>query len=94
MMRTLAFAALAFLALTSPGLTQEISLNLGGDGTLTARSVQLLALITLLSLVPGLAIMITCFPFIVTVLSILRQGIGISLWNPFFLRLGTPPSIL
>ena len=77
MMRTLAFAALAFLALTSPGLTQEISLNLGGDGTLTARSVQLLALITLLSLVPGLAIMITCFPFIVAVLSILRQGIGL-----------------
>ncbi|TYB87885.1 flagellar type III secretion system pore protein FliP [Oceaniovalibus sp. ACAM 378] len=56
---------------------QEIAINLGGDTSLAGRSVQLLALITLLSLVPGLAIMITCFPFIVTVLSILRQGIGL-----------------
>jgi len=58
-------------------MAQQISVDLGGDTSLTARSVQLLALITLLSLVPGLAIMITCFPFIVTVLSILRQGIGL-----------------
>ena len=34
-------------------------------------------LITLLSLAPGLAIMVTCFPFMVTVLSILRQAIGV-----------------
>ena len=38
---------------------------------------QLIALITLLSLAPGLAIMVTCFPFILTVLSILRQAIGL-----------------
>jgi flagellar biosynthetic protein FliP len=36
-----------------------------------------MALITVLSIVPGLAVMITCFPFIVTVLSILRQAIGL-----------------
>jgi flagellar biosynthetic protein FliP len=30
-----------------------------------------------LSLAPGLAIMVTCFPFLVTVLSILRQAIGL-----------------
>ncbi|OYW59366.1 MAG: flagellar biosynthetic protein FliP, partial [Rhodobacterales bacterium 12-65-15] len=34
-------------------------------------------LITVLSIVPGLAVMVTCFPFIVTVLSILRQAIGL-----------------
>jgi len=34
-------------------------------------------LITVLSLAPGLAIMVTCFPFLVTVLSILRQAIGL-----------------
>ncbi len=70
-------AGLSLLALTGPGIAQELSIDLGGDTSLTARSVQLLVLITLLSLVPGLAIMITCFPFIVTVLSILRQGIGL-----------------
>ena len=41
------------------------------------RTLHLIALVTLLSLAPGLAIMVTCFPFIVTVLSILRQGIGL-----------------
>ena len=33
--------------------------------------------LTLLSLAPGFAIMVTCFPFVVTVLSILRQSIGL-----------------
>ena len=61
-----------------PVAAQGISIDLGGEsGSLTAASLQLIALITVLSLVPGLAIMITCFPFIVTVLSILRQGIGL-----------------
>lgn len=62
---------------TTPALAQEISISLGDDDSLAARSIQLIVLITLLSLVPGLAIMITCFPFIVTVLSILRQAIGL-----------------
>ena len=60
-----------------PALAQELSLSLGEGGSLTARSVQLILLITVLSLAPGLAIMVTCFPFLVTVLSILRQAIGL-----------------
>jgi flagellar biosynthesis protein FliP len=56
---------------------QELTLNLGDDASLAGRSVQLLVLITILSLVPGLAIMITCFPFMVTVFAILRQAIGL-----------------
>ncbi len=60
-----------------PVLAQDLSINLGDDAGLAGRSITLLALITLLSLVPGLAVMITCFPFIVTVLSILRQAIGL-----------------
>lgn len=56
---------------------QEITISMGDNGSLATRSIQLIVLITLLSLVPGLAIMITCFPFIVTVLSILRQAIGL-----------------
>lgn len=64
------------LVLPCGALAQDITLSLG-DGSLTARALQLFVLITLLSLVPGLAIMITCFPFMVTVLAILRQGIGL-----------------
>lgn len=56
---------------------QDIAISLGDDGSLSARTFQLIALITVLSLAPGLAIMVTCFPFIVTVLSILRQAIGL-----------------
>ena len=63
--------------LADPALAQEFSINLADDGSLATRSVQLLLLITVLSVVPGLAVMITCFPFIVTVLSILRQAIGL-----------------
>ncbi len=47
------------------------------DSDLSERTIQLILLLTLLSLSPGIAIMITCFPFIVTVLSILRQAIGL-----------------
>lgn len=52
-------------------------MSLGDGGSLSARTIQLFVLLTVLSLAPGLAIMITCFPFIVTVLSILRQAIGL-----------------
>ena len=68
-------ALLAFAA--APAFAQSLSIDLGGDGSLSARSIQLLAVMTLLSLAPGIAVMVTCFPFIVTVLSILRQAIGL-----------------
>lgn len=74
--RVLAAGAMVLL-LAGPAAAQELTLDLGGDGSLAARSIQLLVLVTVLSLVPGLAIMVTCFPFIVTVLSILRQAIGL-----------------
>jgi len=67
--------ALAFV-LPAPALAQGIDLDLGGE-SLSGRAVQVILLITLLSLAPGLAMMITSFPFMVTVFSILRQGIGL-----------------
>lgn len=78
MMHWAAWLALAILVLT-PALAsaQELSLSLGNGGSISARTIQLILLITVLSLAPGLAIMVTCFPFLVTVLAILRQGIGL-----------------
>ena len=70
-------ATALMLALPQPADAQAVTLDLGDETSLTARALQLIALITVLSLAPGLAIMITCFPFIVTVLSILRQAIGL-----------------
>jgi flagellar biosynthesis protein FliP len=69
--------ALCCALVADTAAAQDISITLGEDGSLATRSVQLLVLITVLSLVPGIAIMVTCFPFIVTVFAILRQAIGL-----------------
>jgi flagellar biosynthetic protein FliP len=71
------FLICVFALCASPALAQQITMDFGEGASLSGRAVQLLALVTVLSLVPGLAIMVTCFPFIVTVLSILRQAIGL-----------------
>jgi flagellar biosynthetic protein FliP len=60
-----------------PAQAQVFSVDLTSDTSLATRSIQLIALITILSLVPAIAIMVTCFPFMVTVLAILRQAIGL-----------------
>ncbi len=58
-------------------MAQIVSETLIEGGSLTQSSLHLIALITVLSLAPGILIMITCFPFMITVLSILRQGLGL-----------------
>lgn len=70
---------LLFLACcwATPSFSQDIAISFGDENSLSARTLQLIALVTVLSLAPGLAIMVTCFPFLVTVLSILRQAIGL-----------------
>ncbi len=73
----LALGAVTLALFAVPVAAQDFTVSLGDEGSLSARTIQLFALITVLSLAPGLAIMITCFPFIVTVLSILRQAIGL-----------------
>ena len=64
-------------SLGGAAMAQDIAIDLGDGQSFSLRTVQLFLLITLLSLAPGLAIMVTCFPFMVTVLSILRQAIGV-----------------
>lgn len=75
MRRTLWLAAL-LISIPVVASAQGIAIDFG-EGSMTGRSIQLFALITVLSLAPGIAIMVTCFPFLVTVLSILRQAIGL-----------------
>jgi flagellar biosynthetic protein FliP len=71
-------------ALLAPSLAhaQDLSAILGSDGSVSVRAMQLIALLTVLSLAPGIAITVTCFPFVVTVLSILRQAIGLQASPP------------
>lgn len=78
MVRSLVALLIAASALfAGPAMAQDIAIDLGDGESLTARALQIIAVITVLSLAPGLAVMITCFPFVVTVLSILRQAIGL-----------------
>ncbi len=68
------------MATLGPAAAQEITISLGGDseeaGGLTARIVQLVVMITVLSLAPSILIMVTSFVRIVVVLSILRTALG------------------
>lgn len=70
-------AAAGLLLMPDAAVAQSIAIDLGEGGSVAATSVQLIVLITLLSLAPGIAIMVTCFPFMVTVLAILRQAVGL-----------------
>lgn len=76
MKRILGLTAVMVLV-AGPALAQSMSLNFGDNSSLATRSVEIILLVTLLSIVPGLAVMVTCFPFIVTVLSIMRQALGL-----------------
>lgn len=82
--RTVGIACLfaACLLFAANAGAQSVAIDLGDEATLSGRIIQLFLLVTLLSLAPGIAIMITCFPFMVTVLSLLRQGIGLQAAPP------------
>ena len=56
---------------------QELNVNLGNGGSLSARVVQLIGLMTVLSLAPSIVIMSTSFIRIVVVLSLLRTALGL-----------------
>jgi flagellar biosynthetic protein FliP len=64
-------------SLADPAVAQDISINLGqGSGGVTERAIQLIALLTVLSIAPSILIMMTSFTRIVVVLSLLRTALG------------------
>ncbi len=68
------------LTAAGPVFGQAISIDFGdaeGGGTLAGRIIQMVALLTVLSLAPSILIMMTSFIRIVVVLSLLRTAIGI-----------------
>ena len=79
---------LALLLLTPhPAWAQALTIDLGsaGDAGATGRIVQLTALVTVLSMAPGLLVMMTAFTRIAIVLSLLRSALGTQ---------GTPPNMV
>jgi flagellar biosynthetic protein FliP len=84
--RFLGLFAVVMLAHVSAAHAQSINLDLGagdaGSGTVTGRVVQLLIMLTVLSLAPSILIMMTSFTRIIVVLSFLRTAIGIQQTPP------------
>jgi len=73
----LAVLTIAATSLAGPAFAQDISINFGqGGGGVTERAIQLIALLTILSVAPSILIMMTSFTRIVVVLSLLRTALG------------------
>ncbi|MDH3241505.1 MAG: flagellar type III secretion system pore protein FliP [Alphaproteobacteria bacterium] len=74
----LAGLCLMFAAGTaSPACAQALNFDFGdGSGSSTGRILQLIALLTVLSVAPAILIMVTSFTRIVVVLSFLRSALG------------------
>ena len=75
-----------FLAATTMGAAaQTVDLGAlipGGDASATGRIIQLVAILTVLSVAPGLLIMVTSFTRFVVALSFLRSGLGLQTSPP------------
>ncbi len=70
-------AAQAAATATNPGANGGLSIDLNGNGLFTDRMLQIVALITVLSIAPSIIIMMTSFVRIVVVLSLLRTAMGL-----------------
>ncbi|MEL0021145.1 MAG: hypothetical protein VW709_14820, partial [Rickettsiales bacterium] len=64
------------LIFTEPAVAQSVNLDFGEGGSATARIVQLVVLLTVITLAPSILIMVTSFARIVIVLSLLRTALG------------------
>jgi flagellar biosynthetic protein FliP len=78
----LVFGSLTVFACLSGALAQDISISFGAGTGLTERVVQIVALMTVLSLAPAILVMVTSFTRIVVVLSLLRTAIGLQTAPP------------
>ncbi|WP_319775689.1 flagellar type III secretion system pore protein FliP [Breoghania sp.] len=79
----IAIAATAVIAISAgAALAQGFSIQFDDNTTLTERAVQLVALLTVLSLAPSILIMVTSFTRIIVVLSLLRSAIGLQTAPP------------
>ncbi|MFO0998095.1 MAG: flagellar type III secretion system pore protein FliP [Alphaproteobacteria bacterium] len=79
---TIAFLALLIAAGATAAAAQSVTVDLGEGNSGTSRIIQLLALLTVLSLAPSILIMVTSFTRIVIVLSFLRSAIGLQQTPP------------
>ncbi|MDD7910445.1 flagellar type III secretion system pore protein FliP [Pseudovibrio exalbescens] len=78
----MAFVLAVVLGFADGALAQSLTIDLGDNNTLTERAVQIVALLTILSLAPSILVMVTSFTRIVVVLSLLRSALGLQTAPP------------
>lgn len=66
----------AVIGLSSGALAQSLNIDLGEAGTINSRVVQMILLLTILSLAPSILIMTTSFIRMIIVFSMLRSAMG------------------
>jgi len=66
----------------TPAAAQDVSISLGQGNSVTERSVQLIGLMTVLSIAPSIMVMVTSFTRMVVVLSLLRSAMGLQTAPP------------
>jgi flagellar biosynthetic protein FliP len=71
----------AFAAAPAAGAS-PLTVDLSGGGVFTDRMMQIIALVTILSIAPAILIMMTCFVRMVVVLSLLRTALGVQTTPP------------
>jgi flagellar biosynthesis protein FliP len=79
-MRRAICVGIALLAASCPAATQSVDLNSlvpAGGATASGRIIELVAILTVLSVAPGLLIMVTSFTRFIVALSFLRSGLGL-----------------
>lgn len=80
--KTIALLAGLVLAVPAAAFAQQLSLDVGEGGSATARIIQIVGLVTLLSVAPSLLMMVTSFTRIVIVLSFVRTALGTATTPP------------
>lgn len=79
-------AALAVFWVLEPGgaLAQSLNIDFGEEagGSATGRMIQIILIITVLSIAPGILVMMTSFTRIIVVLSLLRSAMGVQQTPP------------
>ena len=81
-LRVLALAAAGSALTATSAAAQSLSVNLGEGGTVSGQVLQLVLLLTVLTLAPSILVMVTSFTRIVIVLSFLRTAIGLQQTPP------------
>ena len=74
--------ALAMIGLASPAAAQSLSIDLAEGISVTNQLIQLVVLMTVISLAPSIVVMVTSFTRIVVVLAFLRTALGLQQTPP------------